>query len=98
MLFFYTEVDKFNRQFAFIFKPEEDGDGEGEEDAEPDKDDGGTYAWLSLLRNVSDLTKMSWDKMWEMEISEFFSYVAFNMAYNKRQQEIMDKYRNRRTY
>ena len=98
MLFFYQEISEFNKKFAFLFVQEEDDEQEGEGEPNGNKESNPTYAWLSLIRIVSDLTHIAWDKVWDMGIGEFFQYVSYSMEYNKRQEEMMNRYKHSRSY
>lgn len=67
---------------------------DGEVGSGNNNDEGnGAYSWLSLLKEVSDLTHDPWSSCWAMPIYEFFGYVAFNREYNRRQEEYMRNYK-----
>ena len=36
-----------------------------------------------MVREVSDITKFDWEKVFQMEIREFLTIVSFSRAYNK---------------
>lgn len=66
------------------------------------EDDGGegnaTFAWLYLIKEVSDLTKEPWEKVWEKCIVEFFNLVSFSRYLHNREQAMINNYRNRKSY
>lgn len=72
---------------------EEDVDKENESDIPKDRESNreqqktSAYAYFSLIKEVSDMTKEPWAKCWEMGIYEFFNVVSFSREYNHRQIE-----------
>jgi hypothetical protein len=36
-----------------------------------------------MIKAVSDLTKLNWDQVWQMNAYEFFNYLSFYVENNK---------------
>lgn len=49
------------------------------------------FLYLSLIKEVSDITKETWGNCWNMDIITFFSYLAYSREYYRRQQEMIKK-------
>lgn len=49
------------------------------------------FLYLSLIKEVSDITKETWGTCWNMDIITFFSYLAYSREYYRRQQEMIKK-------
>lgn len=48
---------------------------------------------MILIKRVSDLTKLDWDRVWEMNVYLFFNYLQFDIEYKKREEQEMEKWR-----
>lgn len=51
------------------------------------------FAWLTLIDNISDLTKDKWDDVFKKNIYEFFNLLAYLRHKNKRQKEQIEKWK-----
>lgn len=40
-----------------------------------------------MMKRVGDLTHISWDELWNLGIFEFFNYLSFDIAYQKRMED-----------
>jgi hypothetical protein len=69
--------------------------GAGEEDTAVGEDTKGfnSFSWLLLIKRVSDLTKLDWERIWEMDIYLFFNYLQFDVTYKEWEQREIDKWR-----
>lgn len=47
--------------------------------------------WLSLIKEVSDISKLNWAQCWDLTIYEFFNYVSFCREYNRKQYEMQKR-------
>lgn len=56
---------------------EEDENGGGDTDRGGNSEFGEKWAWISLIDLVSETTRCRWDDVWEMNVYEFFNYVAY---------------------
>jgi len=87
MLFFYTLMSKFNKGYRNLFcisDKEDDEEGEGEVTFSS------KWGWIYYIDIISELTKNSWDKVFEMGIYEFFNL----LAYRKDKQNEIEKAKN----
>lgn len=74
--------------------PRDDGEiGEGGEGDEGEAGQFNSFNWLMLINKVSDRTKMDWDKIWDMNIYEFFNYLQFDIEYKKMEEREMARWR-----
>lgn len=96
MQFFFEIIASLSQVFPQIFGKESEGDEEyavteeergsgSDEEGDGATASNGVYTYLSLLKEVSDLTHLNFEQVWEMNVLEFFSYLVFNREYNRRQ-------------
>ena len=94
-------VKEFIKQFSNLFgletegaelDDEEEQSNEGKTKGTGEEGEGtSAFAWLTMLKQVSDLTHFDFDKCWMMGIYEFFNYLAFNNDLNRKKEEMMKK-------
>lgn len=103
MLFFSEKVSDWNRQYPGLFGMEDkDGEQEGEgSDEEGESDDGDEPStdasefvrkWnlLILIDEVSDLTRLTYPQVFELEVGEFFTFACYardKAEFNKERRE-----------
>lgn len=46
-----------------------------------------------MINRVSDRTKMDWDKIWVMNIYEFFNYLSFDIEYKKWEEQQLKQWK-----
>lgn len=46
-----------------------------------------------MIKKVSDLTHLDWDRVWEMNVYQFFNYLSFEIEYRKNEEKEMQKWR-----
>ena len=61
---------------------EGDDDGAGKDYGEEDTGFN-TFSWLMMVNKVSNRTKLDWNKVWDMNIYEFFNILKFDIEYSK---------------
>lgn len=107
MLFFSSEINGFIQRYGSLFglddemDEDEDMDEENSEDGnrQGDGDDGKNeegdfgYGWFAIMKEVSDMTKIDWERCWQLTIGEFFTYLSFTRAYNERQEQMLKEYK-----
>ena len=102
MVFFSSEIRKVIKQFSNLFGLDAEGEELADEEEEPaeggvretEQSNQGTsqYTWLTLLKEVSDLTHLNFNECWEMGIIEFFNYLAFDRELLRRRKEMERRY------
>ena len=103
MLFFYTAIAKFNKSYALLFGTQDKkGDEEGEEQDEEGEDNGGIgansaseafikrWSWVHMVNQVSDITKETWDSVYQMPIVVFLNICSYNKDKNAVEKEQLD--------
>ena len=94
--FFSKEVSELNKVYGNLFgiDDEEDGEeGEGPEDTDDDEGvereaDGVSetfarkWGWLSMVNEVSDITKLTWYQVFEMTVVEFLNICCYSRDKN----------------
>lgn len=88
---------KFNQGYSSLFNQEveeDDEEGEGQEDKsgvpESNNGFGAKWAWVSMIANVSDVTKETWANVLKMDVYSFFNitcYIIDKRQYEKQQIE-----------
>lgn len=48
-----------------------------------------------LIKRVSDLTKLDWEKIWNLNVYEFFNYLSFDIEYRKMEERELRLWRER---
>ena len=48
---------------------------------------------MIMINKVSDRTKMDWEKIWEMNVYEFFNYLRFDIEYKKMEEREIARWR-----
>ena len=67
---------------------------ENEGTDEPVQEDGELFnRWLSLIDEVSELTRLDFNKVWLMNVNEFFTYASYNRWKSKKKMEAMEKWK-----
>ena len=56
---------------------QEDADEEDVDEEKNAESETNSEIWLIFLDQVSEVTRISWDKLWEMNIYEFFTYLVY---------------------
>lgn len=60
------------------------------------KDDGGdaesNFKWLKLIDNVSETVREPWNKVWEMNVYEFFNIVSYYNWKMETQKKAVEKF------
>lgn len=51
------------------------------------------FGWLTLIDNVSDLTKDKWDDVFKKSIYEFFNLISYLKYKNRKQKEQIEKWK-----
>lgn len=51
------------------------------------------FSWLCLINRVSDRTKISWDRIWDMNVYEFFNYANFDIEYRKMEEKELERWK-----
>lgn len=46
-----------------------------------------------MINRVSDRTKMSWDKVWDLGVFEFFNYLQFDLEYRKMEERELQRWK-----
>lgn len=46
-----------------------------------------------MLKRVSDLTRLDFDKCWELGVFEFFNYLAFDVSYRREEEKQLEQWR-----
>lgn len=98
MLFFSEKVAEINTAHPNLLGGVERDEGEeGEADNEgstPDQNGGIGYATLSMIGEVVQYTRLNIYEVWAMKAQEFFSYVDFLIARNRRKEQEINKIRH----
>lgn len=47
-----------------------------------------------MIKRVSDLTKINWDNIWDMNVYTFFNYLNFDITYTRYEQQQIEQWRN----
>lgn len=50
---------------------------------------------MCVIKKVSDMTKMSWDKIWDMSVFEFLNYATFAIGYERMVEEQIKQWKMR---
>jgi len=97
MLFFSEAVAEVNATQPDVLGRVEQPEGvEGaKEESAPEQKGGLGYATLAMIGEVVQFTRLNIDQVWRMEAGEFFAYVAFLIARNKRKEQEIQKIRMR---
>ena len=103
MLFFYAAIAKFNKGYAFLFGTQDkEGNEEGEgQDTEGEDYDGfgantaseafiKRWSWVHMVNQVSDLTKETWDMVYQMPVVAFLNICAYNRDKTAVEKEQLD--------
>lgn len=79
---------------------DEGSDVEDEEREQGDKGDSGesgerdtefkAYVWISLVEAVSDLTKYDFEKVFQMQVIEFFAFLGYVRFKNERERKRLE--------
>ena len=93
------EINELNKSYSNLFGSDDNDNQEGEEDREtleegeeePQKNE--AHIWLSFIDMVSDITKISWDKIWDLGIIEFLNYAAYAKEKFNRQKEQIKRWK-----
>jgi len=51
------------------------------------------FVWLSIVKRVSDMTKFDWEKVFNLNVYEFFNYLSFCISYSRKEEEELKKWR-----
>lgn len=54
--------------------------------------------YLSLIDEVSELTRLDYNQVWKMNIGEFFTYVNFSRWKSKRKADAIARWKNENKY
>ena len=46
-----------------------------------------------MLKRVSDLTRLDFDKCWELGVFEFFNYLAIDVRYRREEEKQLEQWR-----
>lgn len=102
MLFFSEALQQFNKGFSYIFGlGNEENDLEDKGQNEEGRTEGVTetvtaadkqFALMSQMKAYSDFTNTEWNKVWDVNIIEFFQMLAFIKEYKRKEQEAIRKY------
>ena len=99
MLFFSEKVAEINATQPELLGRVDDVEGEESEGTEQQStaNTGGglSYATLAMIGEVVEYTRLNINEVWRMEAAEFFAYVAFLIARNKRREQEIQKIRMR---
>ena len=78
---------------------EKTGEGESEDSVSTDAGIGEIFnGYLALLDEVAQLTRLNFYQVWDMNIAEFFSYVAYSRWKSKKQAENIKKWQSQKNY
>lgn len=101
MLFFSKKLCDFHEAYESLFvgatDMEEDENEEEQSNVSKDRESNNSsqgtafYTYISLVKEVSDMTKEPWSKCWEMNIYEFFTTLSFSREYQRNQAEQQKK-------
>ena len=70
-------------------------EGDVEDGTEPAVDAGEQFnKYLSLIDEVSEVMRQSFNETWEMNIYAFFTYAAYSRWKSKKQQEAIARWQN----
>ena len=107
MLFFYTAIAKFNKSYALLFGTQDKkGDEEGEEQDEEGEDNGGVgantaseafikrWSWVHMVNQVSDITKETWDSVYQMPIVVFLNIACYLRDKNEFEKASLNEYKS----
>ena len=99
MLFFSEKVAEINATqpelLGRVDDPERE-EGEGtEQQSQADTGRGLSFATFSMIGEVVQFTRLNINEVWRMEAAEFFAYVAFLIARNRRREQEIQKIRMR---
>lgn len=93
MLFFYTAISKFNKNYTFLFAKKSD-ENEGQENEirnfeAPSQFSRFTkrWGWFYLIDNVARTTNETWDKVFEIPICAFLNICAYIQDKNAMEKE-----------
>ena len=98
----------FNKGFNLIFnlfdeeRDTEDEEQGNKEDSEREREDvnganeaNSSYWLMCLIKNYSDFTNTEWQKVWDVNIIEFFQTVSFAREYERRKADEIRKLYNK---
>lgn len=51
------------------------------------------FAWLTLVDNVSELTREKWDDVFRKNVYEFFNLLSYISHKNKKHKELIEKWK-----
>lgn len=95
MLFFSKEVSEINAAHPDLLGGVEQPEGEeGETDtpgSTPDQTPGIGYTTFAMIGEVVQFTRLNIDQVWAMAAQEFFAYVDFLIARNRRREMEIQK-------
>ena len=97
MLFFSEKVAEINAAHSGLLggmADDEREEGERvEKDSTPDQSPGIGYATLAMIGEVVQFTRLNINQVWAMAAQEFFSYVDFLIARNRKRDAEIQKIR-----